>query len=301
MSRDNIDGATCVADRLWVGSSMNSKDLKLLQSLGITHILNATAEEENFFENNFVYHRVPLYDRTSERSLPFSEDTISFISSAHGANGTVLIHCQEGISRSPTLALAYRMAKDHVPLGECFKQMRKLRPEIEPNRAFLQDLREWEAQHWGRVVTWEKLTRYDKDELDTTDPKEQLKRLVAACLVGDAKRIGEKDATKAQNAVCEAVVKVEPAELRSVLAEIICDSFENFGGTTVRDLDARENLATILQEIRHVKPCYSAAVLEVEASLSGSDRWKELCMDVPLAPYMLENLRSHSCLYRQEH
>jgi protein-tyrosine phosphatase len=234
MSRNDIDGATCVADRLWVGSSMNSKDMKLLQSLGITHILNATAEEENCFENKFVYHRVPLYDRTSERSLPFFEDAISFISSAHGANGVVLIHCQEGISRSPTLAMAYRMAKDHVPLGECFKQMRKVRPEIEPNRAFLQDLREWEVQHWGRVITREKLTRYDKGELNTTDPKERLRRSVAACLVGGEKRIGGKEATKVQNAVCEAVVKVEPAELRSVFVEIICDSFENFGGTAAR-------------------------------------------------------------------
>ena len=172
MSRDGIDWATYIADHLWVGSALNSKDLKLLQSLGVTHILNATAEEENFFQDNFVYHRTPLYDRTSERSLPFFEDTISFISSTHGANGTVLVHCQEGISRSPTLALAYQMAKDHVPLGECFKQMRKVRPEIEPNRAFLQDLREWEVQHWGRVITREKLTRYDKDEVDTTDPKE---------------------------------------------------------------------------------------------------------------------------------
>jgi hypothetical protein len=187
------------------------------------------------------------------------------------------------------------MAKDHVPLGECFKQMRRVRPEIEPNRAFLQDLREWEAQHWGRVITREKLKRYDEGELDITDPKEQLKRSVAAFLVGGAKRIGEKEAGKAQNAVCEAVVKVEPAELRSVLAEIICDSFENFGGTAARDLDARENLGTILQEIRHVKPFYSGAVLEAEASLSGNDRWEELCMDVPLAPHMLQELRSHSC------
>ena len=79
---------------------------------------------------------------------------------------------------------------------------------------------------------------------------------------------------KAQNAICEAVVKVEPAELRSVLAEIISDSFKNFGGTAARDLDARGNLATILQEIRHVKPCYSGAVLEAEESLSTEPKYQ---------------------------
>jgi protein-tyrosine phosphatase len=288
-----MDPPICAAHRLWLGSATNSKDAALLHSLGITHILNATAEEHNYFEDKFVYHRVPLYDRTSERSLPFFHDAISFISSALEDNGTVFLHCQEGISRSPTLALAYRMAKEHVPLGECFQQMKEIRPEVEPNRAFLQDLRDWEVLHWGKAMTPQKLTRYDRGELDTNDPRVQLGRYIAAFLVGDAKRVGEQAATQTRNAVRNIVIGVEPADLSRTLAEIICESFENFGGTAARDKAARQNLATILRDIGKVNSVYAGLVKKTATSLGENERWNDLCMDVPLAPVMLNELMAH--------
>jgi len=142
---EGYDRPSQVIDRLWVGSVINAKDARLLNSLGITHILNATAEEDNYYEDQFVYHRVPLYDRLTECASPFFNDAIAFIKSALAADGTVLIHCQEGISRSPTVALAFRMITEELPLRNAYRQLRSARPEIEPNGAFLQDLRELEA------------------------------------------------------------------------------------------------------------------------------------------------------------
>src|SRR5271155_2059323 len=122
---------------LWLGSVRNAMDASMLQSVGITHIVNATAEEENFFPQKFVYYRVPLYDKTSERVAPYFDEFIEFISSAHASGGVVLIHCQEGISRSATLALAYRMLTEHISLGKAFTDIKLVRPEAEPNPGFL--------------------------------------------------------------------------------------------------------------------------------------------------------------------
>jgi hypothetical protein len=70
-------------------------------------------------------------------------------------------------------------------------------------------------------MTPQKLTRYDRGELDTNDLKVQLGRYIAAFLVGDAKRVGERVATQTRNAVRNTVIGVEPADLSRTLAEII--------------------------------------------------------------------------------
>ena len=86
-----------ICGSLLLGSVMNAMDVSMLQSVGITHIVNATAEEENFFPQKFEYHRVPLYDKTSERVAPYFDEVVKFISCAHATGGVVLIHCQEVI------------------------------------------------------------------------------------------------------------------------------------------------------------------------------------------------------------
>ena len=60
------------------------------------------------------------------------------------AKGNVLVHCSAGISRSPTLVLAYMMEKNHWTLEEAFEKMRQLRQIVDPNVSFIVQLKEWE-------------------------------------------------------------------------------------------------------------------------------------------------------------
>lgn len=65
-------------------------------------------------------------------------------SALRSKNGNILVHCSAGISRSPTLVLAYMMKKNHWTLEEAFDKMRKLRQIVDPNVSFIIQLREWE-------------------------------------------------------------------------------------------------------------------------------------------------------------
>lgn len=58
----------------------------------------------------------------------------------------VLVHCAAGISRSPTLVLAYMIKKYHFSLDDAVKKMRKLRSIIDPNLSFIGQLRCWEKR-----------------------------------------------------------------------------------------------------------------------------------------------------------
>ena len=76
----------------------------------------------------------------------------------------VLVHCSAGISRSPTLVLAYMMKKNHWTLDEAFDRMRKLRQIVDPNMSFIIQLREWE-----KVILSSNLNNENHDENSGTN------------------------------------------------------------------------------------------------------------------------------------
>jgi hypothetical protein len=65
----------------------------------------------------------------------------------------VLVHCSAGISRSPTLVLAYMIKKYHMTLDEAFNKMRLLRQIVDPNVSFIIQLRDWEKKCLTTSVT----------------------------------------------------------------------------------------------------------------------------------------------------
>ena len=64
------------------------------------------------------------------------ERVASFISKAMAAGGAVLVHCSAGVSRSPTLAVAFLMLHQGMRLSEASKRVLAARPCACPNLAF---------------------------------------------------------------------------------------------------------------------------------------------------------------------
>ena len=55
-------------------------------------------------------------------------------------------HSNAGVSRSVSIALAYVMHKERVPLDIALRRLRDTRPVAQPNQSFLQQLKEMEAK-----------------------------------------------------------------------------------------------------------------------------------------------------------
>jgi dual specificity MAP kinase phosphatase len=72
---------------------------------------------------------------------------ISFLKDeARKNNSKVLVHCQAGVSRSPTIVIAYIMKKYSLNLNEAYSKVREMRPIIAPNLIFMSQLMEFEAK-----------------------------------------------------------------------------------------------------------------------------------------------------------
>lgn len=144
-----------------LGNACDAQNFDRLKEHGITHILNCTPDLSCFWGDKYTYMRMEILDLPSQNIRKHFDQAIEFIGKcsfslfipshilfiiddALRSNGNVLVHCSAGISRSPTLVLAYMMKKNCWTLEEAFDKMRQLRCIVDPNVSFIVQLKEWE-------------------------------------------------------------------------------------------------------------------------------------------------------------
>ncbi|GAM19290.1 hypothetical protein SAMD00019534_024650, partial [Acytostelium subglobosum LB1] len=141
---------TKVTDYLYMGSQRIASELQTLQSFGITHIINASVECENYFEDHpdhpFVYKKFPLRDESSEDIGAVFSSVIAFIEEARSRQGKVFVHCQMGVSRSPCLCILWLMHNDRLTLQLATSYIRDIRPISRPNFGFVLSLMNWASK-----------------------------------------------------------------------------------------------------------------------------------------------------------
>eukprot|EP00697_Spironema_sp_BW2_P009468 gnl/Spiro4/24340_TR12094_c0_g2_i1.p1 gnl/Spiro4/24340_TR12094_c0_g2~~gnl/Spiro4/24340_TR12094_c0_g2_i1.p1 ORF type:complete len:258 (-),score=53.43 gnl/Spiro4/24340_TR12094_c0_g2_i1:131-859(-) len=120
---------------------------QMLKDLGITHIVNVGGGDcPNLFPRDFRYHTITVEDAPSSLISRFFEDSSQFINQAVMQGGRVLVHCTFGISRSPTIVMAYLIKFLEMSRRDAEAHVRDVRPMINPNPSFLKQLEELEHQ-----------------------------------------------------------------------------------------------------------------------------------------------------------
>lgn len=144
--------STIIDGLLYQGRGDQATNEKIVDTLGITHIVNIS-EHKNAFPNKIKYLKLQLEDMVTTNLSQHFEKTSSFIEDALSNNGHVLVHCNLGISRSSTITLAYLMKCKQWKLDHAFKILKARRTCSSPNSGFLRQLSEWEAGLFGQKCT----------------------------------------------------------------------------------------------------------------------------------------------------
>ncbi|CAB1444467.1 unnamed protein product [Pleuronectes platessa] len=131
---------------LYLGSALHASKKEVLDAIGISALLNVSADCPNHFEGAYQYKCIPVQDNHKEDISCWFLEAIEFIDSVRDSSGRVLIHCQAGISRSATICLAYLMKRKRVRLDEAFEFVRRRRSIISPNFSFMGQLLQFESQ-----------------------------------------------------------------------------------------------------------------------------------------------------------
>ncbi|XP_015930330.2 uncharacterized protein [Parasteatoda tepidariorum] len=142
-----ISGPTRILPFLYLGSQLDALNRDLLRDHNITYELNVSTScprPEFLPEGHFM--RIPVNDTYNEKLLPFFPQAFHFLDKVREGSGCVLVHCLAGISRSPTVAIAYVMRYLHLSSDDGYRYVKSKRPTISPNFNFLGQLLEYEKQ-----------------------------------------------------------------------------------------------------------------------------------------------------------
>ena len=103
----------------------------------ISCILVCGSELECKFQNKFKYLKIDLNDHTEDSIIPYIDKCIQFIN--ENKNKRIFIHCNAGISRSPSIIIAYLIKSLNYSFKDAFNLVKSKR-NIKPNEKFLQEL-----------------------------------------------------------------------------------------------------------------------------------------------------------------
>ncbi len=79
-------------------------------------------------------------DCLSQNIIPYIKECIEFIENSN----KILIHCSCGISRSPTIVIAYLIWKTHSSFNQVLNFVQSRRSSIEPSIGFKKQLKNFE-------------------------------------------------------------------------------------------------------------------------------------------------------------
>ncbi|ORY34070.1 phosphatases II [Naematelia encephala] len=140
--------AQLIIPGLWLGPFQSSTDLRRMHSMGITHVLCIRDKREAAliyprFPTEFRYMTIEISDTADQKLINILSDSKAFIDEALSSGGTVLAHCNGGISLSPAIVIGYLMTISKATWEDALAYVQSRRYCVAPS-SFQIQLQEYE-------------------------------------------------------------------------------------------------------------------------------------------------------------
>ena len=130
---------TQILPNLFLGNIHDAININFLVKNKIKAIVNASDYHNKYV--HFSYMNIDVEDVEAADIQKYFTKVSRFICNCLIKGHAVLVHCNGGISRSPTLVIAFLIQKRRMSLTDAITFVRQKRPVILPNDGFLAQLR----------------------------------------------------------------------------------------------------------------------------------------------------------------
>ncbi|VDM34222.1 unnamed protein product [Hydatigera taeniaeformis] len=143
-----------INDHLYL-SSLEALTPARLQHYGVTQVISAMVEalpaelltEDGSRTRSHV--QICVEDIESADLSAYFDSVADRIAREARRGGRTLVHCVAGVSRSPSLVLAYLVKHSSMTLAEAYHHVHRLRPCVRPNPGFWRQLIAYEIERRG--------------------------------------------------------------------------------------------------------------------------------------------------------
>ena len=136
----NYECDEIIKDRLYLGNYDFALNKELLKKKNIECILVCGTELECKYHNEFLYLKIDLNDYVEDSLLPYIDKCIKFID--ENKHKKIFVHCNAGVSRSPSIIIAYLMKSFNYSFKEAYNFVKNKRNIINPNEKFIKELKD---------------------------------------------------------------------------------------------------------------------------------------------------------------
>ncbi|XP_050671649.1 dual specificity protein phosphatase 19-like [Leptidea sinapis] len=124
-----------ITDKVYIGSQDCAAD-EILLNFNIQHVLSLGVNVNVSVDNKFV----DILDLPETNICDFLNECLEYVREAVIGNENILIHCNAGVSRTATIAIAYLMQYHEMEYEEAFTLVKSRRASIKPNLGFKNQL-----------------------------------------------------------------------------------------------------------------------------------------------------------------
>lgn len=128
-----------VCNGVWVGSIYTTTNEEFFEKNNIKGMVSVGEKPAHIYVSAHLH--IDIEDDSTTDIIKHFEKTNRFIDEIINDNGCVFIHCFAGVSRSPTIAMAYLMWKYDIDHTDAFNKIHQVRSVVLPNNGFRNKLR----------------------------------------------------------------------------------------------------------------------------------------------------------------
>eukprot|EP01116_Phalansterium_solitarium_P012002 TRINITY_DN27928_c0_g1_i1.p2 TRINITY_DN27928_c0_g1~~TRINITY_DN27928_c0_g1_i1.p2 ORF type:complete len:202 (-),score=69.31 TRINITY_DN27928_c0_g1_i1:139-744(-) len=188
--QDALAMSAVVPGFVYLGSMRDAHDVEQLKHADIRWVLNMaqlslTARFGGLGVAGMLYRKHDLAitikgicssDKETYDISQHFDECFEFIEQARAKNERVLVHCAQGISRSPTVVIAYLMRQNKWDYFTARRFVRQQRPIVYPNLGFVRQLKEYEQALIREGVLTAPASGAAAEEDDEQPPEAHVKR-----------------------------------------------------------------------------------------------------------------------------